>query len=63
VLLNFGEPGGIDIAPWAHRVRSIDAKYAGAWELELFDAYGVAPDPARIDYYRLLWDADDISSH
>ncbi|GAB3165491.1 aminoglycoside 3'-phosphotransferase [Myceligenerans halotolerans] len=23
---------------------------------EFFDAYGVAPDPERIDYYRRLWD-------
>jgi flavin-dependent dehydrogenase len=33
VLLNLGEPGGPDTAPWADRVRSIDAEYAGAWEL------------------------------
>ena len=33
VLLNLGEPGGFDIAPWADRVPSIDAKYAGTWEL------------------------------
>ena len=33
VLLNLGEPGGFDIAPWAERVRSIDAEYAGTWEL------------------------------
>lgn len=33
VLLNFGEPGELDIAPWADRVRLIDAKYAGVWEL------------------------------
>jgi hypothetical protein len=39
VLLNLGEPGGpsgpgdFDITPWAHRVKSIDAKYAGNWEL------------------------------
>ena len=29
VLLNLGEPGGFDIAPWADRVQLIDAKYAG----------------------------------
>jgi hypothetical protein len=28
-LLNFGEPGGLDITPWADRVQSIDAEYAG----------------------------------
>jgi hypothetical protein len=33
VLLNLGEPGGFDVTPWAHRVMSIDAKYAGNWEL------------------------------
>jgi 3-(3-hydroxy-phenyl)propionate hydroxylase len=33
VLLNLGEPGGFDIAPWADRVQSIDATYDGAWEL------------------------------
>jgi 2-polyprenyl-6-methoxyphenol hydroxylase-like FAD-dependent oxidoreductase len=33
VLLNLGEPGGFDITPWAHRVMSIDTKYAGNWEL------------------------------
>ena len=33
VLLNLGEPGGFDIAPWADRVQLIDASYAGDWEL------------------------------
>src|SRR5688572_17802062 len=33
VLLNLGEPGGIDITPWADRVQLVDAQYAGAWEL------------------------------
>jgi 3-(3-hydroxy-phenyl)propionate hydroxylase len=32
-LINFGEPGSIDIASWADRVQMIDAKYEGAWEL------------------------------
>ena len=36
VLLNLGEPGGIDIAPWASRVKLIDAKYGGAFELPAF---------------------------
>jgi len=38
VFLNFGEPGAFDIAPWANRVRRIDARYAGAWELPVFGA-------------------------
>src|SRR5205085_2194366 len=33
VLLNFGEPGGLDIAPWADRVQLVDAKHVGQWEL------------------------------
>jgi hypothetical protein len=33
VLLNFGEAGGLDVAPWANRVQLIDASYAGIWEL------------------------------
>ena len=33
VLLNLGEPGGLDVTPWADRVQMIDAEYDGAWEL------------------------------
>jgi hypothetical protein len=33
VLLNFREPGAIDIGPWAGRVQLVDAKYGGPWEL------------------------------
>jgi len=38
VLLNLGEPGGCAIAPWADRVRLVDAKYAGRWELPVLGA-------------------------
>jgi 2-polyprenyl-6-methoxyphenol hydroxylase-like FAD-dependent oxidoreductase len=38
VLLDLGEPGGFDITPWAGRVQSIDAEYAGAWELPALGA-------------------------
>jgi len=38
VLLNLGEPGGFDIAPWADRVQLIDAKYVGTWELPAIGA-------------------------
>ena len=27
VLLNLGEPGAFDIAPWANRLKAIDARY------------------------------------
>jgi 3-(3-hydroxy-phenyl)propionate hydroxylase len=33
VLLNFGEPGDVDIGSWADRVQLLDVKYAGPWEL------------------------------
>jgi aminoglycoside phosphotransferase len=39
------------IATWTTRWN-----YGDGWEQELLDAYGIEPDPARIDYYRLLWD-------
>jgi 3-(3-hydroxy-phenyl)propionate hydroxylase len=38
VLLNLGEPGGIDITPWADRVQLIDAAYGGRWELPVLGA-------------------------
>ncbi len=33
LLINFAESGRFDITPWANRVRLIDAKYVGKWEL------------------------------
>lgn len=33
VLLNFGEAGALDIAPWADRVQLVDATCSGIWEL------------------------------
>src|SRR5215813_2988889 len=38
VLLNLGEPGVLDITPWADRVRLVDAHYAGTWELPVLGA-------------------------
>jgi 3-(3-hydroxy-phenyl)propionate hydroxylase len=38
VLLNLGEPGALDIAPWADRVQRIDARYADVWELPVLGA-------------------------
>jgi hypothetical protein len=45
VLLNLGEAGDSDIAPWADRVKSIDAKYVGGWELP---ALGAVAAPAAV---------------
>jgi 3-(3-hydroxy-phenyl)propionate hydroxylase len=38
VLLNLGEPGALDIALWAARVKRVDARYAGVWELPVLGA-------------------------
>jgi 3-(3-hydroxy-phenyl)propionate hydroxylase len=38
VLIHLGEPGGLDIAPWADRVQRVDARYEGAWELPALGA-------------------------
>jgi 3-(3-hydroxy-phenyl)propionate hydroxylase len=45
VLINFGPPGGIDVAPWAGRVRVVAARYAGPWELP---ALGAVTPPAAV---------------
>jgi 3-(3-hydroxy-phenyl)propionate hydroxylase len=45
VLLNLGEPGSIDITPWADRVQLIDATSGGPWELP---ALGTVTDPAAV---------------
>jgi aromatic ring hydroxylase-like protein len=44
VLLNLGDPGGLDISPWADRVRRVDATYEGLWELPVLG--GVEAPPA-----------------
>ena len=38
VLLNLGEPGALDVTPWATRVQLIDADYPGPWELPVLGA-------------------------
>jgi 2-polyprenyl-6-methoxyphenol hydroxylase-like FAD-dependent oxidoreductase len=38
VLLALGEPGALDLAPWADRVQRVDARYTGAWELPVLGA-------------------------
>ena len=40
VLLKLGEPGGLDIVPWADRVQLVDAEYAGTWELPALGEVG-----------------------
>jgi hypothetical protein len=45
VLLNLGEPGTFDIAPWADGVQLVDAKYVGPWERPALGPV-TAPDAA-----------------
>lgn len=55
--VDFGSMGVADrwadlaVATW-----STSWNYGPGWETLLLDAYGVAPDPERTRYYRLLWD-------
>ena len=45
LLLDLGQPGDFDIAPWADRVRMVDATYQGEWELPVL---GVVSAPAAV---------------
>ncbi|MET1001586.1 MAG: FAD-dependent monooxygenase [Acidimicrobiia bacterium] len=45
VLLNLGEHGGFDISPWANRVRLVDARHDGVWELPVL---GEIPAPPAV---------------
>jgi 2-polyprenyl-6-methoxyphenol hydroxylase-like FAD-dependent oxidoreductase len=58
VLINLGEPGGLDIAGWTDRVQMIDARYDGPWELPVL---GAVPAPTAVlvrpDGY-LAWVSD-----
>ncbi len=44
-LLNLGDPGSLDISPWADRVQVVDATYAGTWELP---AFGTVTAPTAV---------------
>jgi 2-polyprenyl-6-methoxyphenol hydroxylase-like FAD-dependent oxidoreductase len=45
VLLDLGEPGGLDIGPWSDRVQQVEADYDGAWELPVI---GAVPAPTGV---------------
>jgi kanamycin kinase len=58
--VDFGDLGIADrwadlaVAEW-----SLGYNFEGDWRAEFFDAYGVAPDQDRLDYYLRLWDAGE----
>jgi 2-polyprenyl-6-methoxyphenol hydroxylase-like FAD-dependent oxidoreductase len=65
VLLNLGEPGALDIAPWAHRVQRTDARYNGVWELPVLGAVA-APSAVVIrpdGYVAWVGDGTDHGLH
>ena len=43
VLLNLGEPGVFDIFPWTNRVRLVEARHDGVWELPLLGEVAAPP--------------------
>ena len=43
VLLNLGDPSSLDIAPWANRVRLVEAKHDGVWELPVLGEVAAPP--------------------
>jgi 2-polyprenyl-6-methoxyphenol hydroxylase-like FAD-dependent oxidoreductase len=45
VLLNLGESGALDIAPWADRAQLVSAEYRGPWELP---ALGAVAAPSAV---------------
>jgi 2-polyprenyl-6-methoxyphenol hydroxylase-like FAD-dependent oxidoreductase len=45
LLLNLADPDSLDIAPWADRVRWVNAGYAGVWELPVL---GVVTPPSAV---------------
>ena len=62
VLLNPGEPGRLDITAWADRIKLIDAKYDGVWELPALGAV-TAPTAALIrpdGYVAWVGDRDSL---
>jgi 3-(3-hydroxy-phenyl)propionate hydroxylase len=45
VLLDLGQSGGIDVAPWAGRVRLVESQFDGPWELPVL---GVVAAPSAV---------------
>ena len=62
LLLNFGDPSGLDTAAWGHRVKRIEAEFDGAWEIP---AIGTVDAPAAVlvrpdGYVALVGDGTDL---
>lgn len=59
--VDFGDLGVADRwADLAVATLALGWNYPGrGWDAEFFAAYGIEPDPPRLDYYRRLWQAED----
>lgn len=53
------QAGGAPRADLAVALWSLGYNYERDWRAEFFDAYGIAPDQDRLDYYLRLWDAGE----
>jgi 2-polyprenyl-6-methoxyphenol hydroxylase-like FAD-dependent oxidoreductase len=58
VLLNLGDPGGFDISPWANRVRFVDARHAGLWELPVLGEVAAPPAVLIRPDGHVVWSGD-----
>jgi 2-polyprenyl-6-methoxyphenol hydroxylase-like FAD-dependent oxidoreductase len=43
LFLNLGDPGGFDVSPWADRVRLVEARQDGVWELPVLGEVAALP--------------------
>jgi hypothetical protein len=43
VLLDLSGPGGFDVSPWENRVRFVDARHEGVWELPVLGEVAAPP--------------------
>ncbi len=58
VLLNLAEPGGFDISPWATRVRLVDARHDGVWEVPVLGEVAAPPAVAIRPDGHVAWTGD-----
>jgi hypothetical protein len=60
-----GNPWAFGISPWAHRVKAVDAEYAGPWELPVL-GHVAAPEAVLVrpdGYVTWVGDGTDTGLH
>ncbi len=58
VLLDLGAPGGFDLAPWADRVRLVEARHEGVWQLPVLGEVAAPPAVLIRPDGHVAWAAD-----